>query len=187
MRPETRPAAIVATDRVSDVLARDESLIEVFVRHAPQFERLRNRTIRRVMARMVTIEQAARIGGVPAELLLRDLNDALDPRRAPAGARSVVVDDSSRAAPAVTGLPNGAPPGREIVEVDVREDLRAGREPFSRIMASVGALRPGQVICLRAIFEPVPLFAALARLALAYGGALLVHRAGLALGFGGSG
>lgn len=49
------------------------------------------------------------------------------------------------------------------VEVDVREDLRMGREPFSRIMAAVAELRPHEVLHVRAIFEPVPLFHALRR------------------------
>ena len=51
----------------------------------------------------------------------------------------------------------------QIVEVDVREELRAGREPFSLIMAARRQLPPGGVLRLRAIFEPVPLFGVLAR------------------------
>jgi uncharacterized protein (DUF2249 family) len=50
--------------------------------------------------------------------------------------------------------PIGAP---EVV-VDVREDLRAGREPFSRIMAAIAELPDDAVLHLRAIFEPAPLF-----------------------------
>lgn len=42
--------------------------------------------------------------------------------------------------------------------VDVREDLRAGREPFGRIMQAVTGLAPGQALLLYATFEPVPLF-----------------------------
>ena len=53
--------------------------------------------------------------------------------------------------------PSSAP----VVEVDVREDLRAGREPFGRIMSAVSALQDGDVLHLRATFEPVPLFAVL--------------------------
>ena len=55
------------------------------------------------------------------------------------------------------------PENAAVVELDVRDDLRSGREPFSRIMAAVSALRDGEVLCLRAIFEPVPLFRALAK------------------------
>jgi uncharacterized protein (DUF2249 family) len=43
------------------------------------------------------------------------------------------------------------------VELDVRDELRQGGEPFARIMAAVAALAPRQVLHLRAIFEPVPL------------------------------
>ena len=49
------------------------------------------------------------------------------------------------------------------VYLDVREDLREGREPFARIMAAVNALRPDGVLVLRAPFEPVPLYGVLAR------------------------
>jgi uncharacterized protein (DUF2249 family) len=47
---------------------------------------------------------------------------------------------------------------RCVVELDVREDLRVGREPFSRIMSAAAALRDDEVLLLRAIFEPAPLF-----------------------------
>ena len=50
------------------------------------------------------------------------------------------------------------PSDRQVVDVDVREDLRNGREPFSRIMTATRGLRDDQVMHLRAIFKPVPLF-----------------------------
>ncbi len=50
-----------------------------------------------------------------------------------------------------------------VVELDVRDDLRNGREPFARIMEAVGALKAGEVLHLRAIFEPVPLFTVLGK------------------------
>jgi hypothetical protein len=55
------------------------------------------------------------------------------------------------------------PASAPIVELDVREDLRSGREPFSRIMSTVSTLRDDEVLHLRAIFEPVPLFKALGK------------------------
>jgi uncharacterized protein (DUF2249 family) len=51
----------------------------------------------------------------------------------------------------------------QTVTLDVREDLRQGREPFSRIMQTVGRLQAGQALRLIAPFQPVPLFAVLAR------------------------
>jgi uncharacterized protein (DUF2249 family) len=46
-----------------------------------------------------------------------------------------------------------------VTEVDVRPDLRAGNEPFNRIMAAKAALPANGVLKLRAIFEPTPLYA----------------------------
>jgi uncharacterized protein (DUF2249 family) len=59
---------------------------------------------------------------------------------------------------ALDGLPETA-----RVHLDVREDLRAGREPFARIMKAVDALGPDGVLVLRAPFEPLPLYHVLAR------------------------
>ncbi len=42
--------------------------------------------------------------------------------------------------------------------VDVREDLRAGREPFPAIMSAAAQVQPGGAFALRAIFEPRPLY-----------------------------
>jgi uncharacterized protein (DUF2249 family) len=60
------------------------------------------------------------------------------------------------------------PADAPAVEVDVREDLRTGKEPFSRIMGAVEELRPDQVLRVRAIFEPVPLFRVLGKKGFAY-------------------
>lgn len=48
-----------------------------------------------------------------------------------------------------------------IITVDVREDLRAGREPFPRIMEAVGRLRDDEQLRIVAPFEPRPLIGVL--------------------------
>ena len=49
-----------------------------------------------------------------------------------------------------------------IITLDVREDLRAGREPFPRIMEAVDRLREGELLRVLAPFEPRPLIGVLA-------------------------
>jgi uncharacterized protein (DUF2249 family) len=46
---------------------------------------------------------------------------------------------------------------RTTIRLDVRDDIRSGREPFSKIMAAANSLRPGQKLLVVAPFEPVPL------------------------------
>ena len=150
---------VVAGDKVSDVLARDESLVEVFVRHAAHFEKLRNRALRRVMARLVTVEQAARIANVPSDQLVRDLNEALG-LGDPAGA---AADSAPRRPADRVDVPSRRPEKAPTIELDVRQDLRDGREPFSNIMSAVAKLKEGDVLLLRTIFEPAPLFDVLAK------------------------
>jgi hypothetical protein len=155
---------VARADRVSDVIARDESLVEVFVRHSSHFTKLRNRSMRRIMGRLVTIDDAAKIASVAPDVLVRDLNAALGILEPSTTIDSVAVQDTHAPGQDEHVHPSGAP----VVEVDVREDLRNGREPFSKIMAAVGALHDDEVLHLRAIFEPAPLFALMAKRGLSY-------------------
>jgi hypothetical protein len=54
-----------------------------------------------------------------------------------------------------------------IVEADVREELRAGREPFHLIMAARATVQPGGALVVRATFEPAPLYRVLGKLRVA--------------------
>jgi Uncharacterized conserved protein (DUF2249) len=54
------------------------------------------------------------------------------------------------------------------VELDVRDVLRAGGQPFDRIMAGVDALGPGEVLRARATFAPAPLMGLLSERGYAY-------------------
>jgi uncharacterized protein (DUF2249 family) len=153
---------ISRTDRVSTVIAGDESLIDVFVSLSPAFERLRVRGMRRVMARLVTVEQAARMAGVDVDELVSRLNahDAATPDAISRGKEGdgddMLTADAGPRPQALAAIPDD-----RIVMLDVRDELRAGREPFSRIMAALRTVPPGGAFSVRAIFEPVPLYAVL--------------------------
>ena len=49
-------------------------------------------------------------------------------------------------------------PMHNTFTIDVRDDIRNGREPFSTIMAAATALRSDEQLLVIAPFEPVPLF-----------------------------
>jgi len=54
-------------------------------------------------------------------------------------------------------------PSERLVDLDVREELRGGGEPFARIMTAVRELPQDGVLRLRAIFEPAPLYRVLGK------------------------
>ena len=49
------------------------------------------------------------------------------------------------------------------VTLDVRPEIREGRDPFTRIMATVDGLKGEEALRLLAPFEPVPLFRVMAK------------------------
>lgn len=156
---------IRADDRISTVLARDERLLDVLVATAPAFANLKNPLMRRTMAALVTVQQAAQIAGLDAAALVDRLNRALgDGDAAPARP----LPQKEIAAPTPLPPQLGATPPELLVDVDVREDLRAGREPFGRIMGAVRDLPPRHVLRVRAIFEPAPLYGVLAKKGLSH-------------------
>jgi uncharacterized protein (DUF2249 family) len=147
-------------DRVADVIAGDPRLIEAFIEAAPAFERLRNPAMRRIMARLVTVEQAARIAGIDPTGLVARLNQGSttvhpEPRVEMKDSLPVLNPEPAQERPAELA---DVDPAR-VVELDVRPDLRAGEEPFGKIMAARKGLADDGVLRLRAIFEPVPLYA----------------------------
>jgi uncharacterized protein (DUF2249 family) len=52
---------------------------------------------------------------------------------------------------------------KRTVTLDVREDIRNGREPFGKIMQTVAGLKDDEQLRLIAPFEPAPLYAVLAQ------------------------
>ncbi len=151
------------------MLARAPALLEVFLQTSPSFALLKNPAARRTMAKLVTIEQAARVAGVETQILLDRLNAALGENAAGSPPAAAGPGPSPRPASSTlfpaAGPPTGLidTPADRLSEVDVRDDLRAGREPFKTIMEAARALPAGHVMRLRAIFEPAPLYAVLAR------------------------
>lgn len=90
-RPEgARPSRIESRHVVADVLAWFPETEPVFERHG--FVALRQPMLRRTLARQVTLAQAARLGGVPEQALLDDLNASIAARQSPGvEARLVVI------------------------------------------------------------------------------------------------
>lgn len=160
---------IRSSDRISAVLARDERLVDVLVSASPTFAKLRNLALRRTFAHLVTVEQAAKIAGVDAAQLVARLNAVLG------DGHGAALEPLPAAEPAIAAaVPAPIPdhlrdlPPERWVDVDVREDLRAGREPFRQIMDAARSLGPEQVLRVRAIFEPAPLYAVLGKQGLAH-------------------
>jgi uncharacterized protein (DUF2249 family) len=164
MNINSRP--VRASDKLHSLFERDERLIDVVASHSPQLAKLRHSPMRRIMARVTTVEQAARLCHMPVDTLVRDLNHSIGIEMLPGDAAqpgavaNAHSGESSQSRPRSSST-SSAMSFDSVVDLDVREELRKGGEPFSTIMSAVAALREGQVLHLRAPFEPVPLLSVL--------------------------
>jgi len=141
--------------KISELLKAYPEMIEVLARYNKHFELLRRPTLRKLMTPLVTIEKAARTAQVDPNVMLAAIYRAIgEPVPSDLGGSTPASQPMN--APAPDEIRN-LPEERRVI-LDVREEVRAGEEPYHRIMKAVAALRTDQVLQLCNIFEPVPLY-----------------------------
>jgi hypothetical protein len=133
--------------KVGQLLDAYPELEAELVAIAPAFEKLRNPLLRRTVARLTSLRQAAQVGGVSLGAMIGRL------RRA-AGIAEEWRDDEG------TG-DAGRPGWLDLVEVvtthDARQEIEQGGHPLPGVMAALEALQPGQAHVLITPFVPAPL------------------------------
>lgn len=146
--------------KVSDLLTAYPQMIEVLARFNKHFELLRRPVLRKLMTPLVTIEKAARTAQVDPRKMLAEIYRAIGEPVPPEWETSGPTGEAPTV-PMPEELSN-LPDDQRLI-LDVREQVRAGEEPYHRIMQAVGALKGTQVLQLCNIFEPVPLYDVLAQ------------------------
>jgi hypothetical protein len=177
--PDPRPA-ITPETRVGELLAAYPALEDVLVSLAPAFANLRNPLLRRTVARVATLEQAARIGGLTVrELVLRlreaaGVADLAPGERASTDAdvRNSTTSDSAHpdaretsgpgiATQATAELPAWVSDSRVVAVLDADALLDRGEHPLGVVKRLLGTLDGSEAICIESSFLPAPLIDAL--------------------------
>lgn len=133
--------------KVGELLEAYPALEDVLIGIAPEFARLRNPLLRKTVAKITTLEQAAQVGGL-------GLGELINKLRAAAGQEGFTAGDPFAG--------QGERPAwvdqiTIVTTDDAREAIAAGEHPLPRVMAAVGALEPGQAHLLITPFIPAPL------------------------------
>jgi hypothetical protein len=149
---------------VKEALKINERMLGAFVWLAPEFERLRNPALRKVMAGRVNVEQAARIGRIPLSEALYVLNLAAGEDE------GVLTSELTGLQPEHFECREENPPRkpREILSlkdtdplvhfVDVMPQARRAEDPQPVIMRELNALGSAEeVLLVRHPFNPLPL------------------------------
>lgn len=150
--------------RIAGLLEAYPELEAVLMAQAPAFKALRNPVLRRTIARVTTIAQAARIGDVSARDLVRTLRIAVgqsvddgdeDPRAAPDGetraAGHACAHDRTRPATTLRSMPPGTP----VLDADAL--LESGIVPLAAILDAASSLAPAAELRVLVAFRPAPI------------------------------
>lgn len=138
---------ITPKTKVAELIEAYPQLEQTLIEYVPAFDKLRNPVLRRTVARITTLQQAATIGGVAVEGLINRLR------------REVGQDHFTGAAAAAytTERPAWFAESRVVAGLDARGMLAAGEQPVNQVIADLRALRQGDIYKLVAPFLPAPL------------------------------
>ncbi len=141
---------VTPATKIGPLLDVHPELEEVLVALSPEFQRLRLPLLRRTVARVATLEQAAKIGNVPVRDLVARLRQALG--QSSPEAEPVLAGDAE-ATPAPAWVADATP----AFTLSAEEILASGRTPVAVVSERLNAAAPGQVGLLVAPFHPAPL------------------------------
>lgn len=140
--------AFTAETIVADAIRVDPLVVDRLIALNPLFKKLNNPILRKTMARLVTLGEAAKVAGLPVVDILAAANNVTAPSPALA-----------TAPPPVDPLPDwfeAIDPTRSV-HLDVRPMLARGEEPLGDVMRTAAPIAVGHTLILDAPFDPAPL------------------------------
>lgn len=142
---------IEASTKVGALLDRYPELQDVLIEMAPPFKKLTNPILRRSIAKVASLRQAAAAGSLPVDELVNRL-------RAEVGQEPIVAADDGGSAAYFSDRPEWFDPAKVVATIDERQ--ASGSDPDRMTLATVAQkaapLRPGEILELVTTFLPAP-------------------------------
>lgn len=142
---------ITPETKVGELLEAYPQLEETLVATAPAFSRLKNPILRRTVARVATLAQAARVGGVEVRTLVGTLRQAAGLPGEPTAAEAAAAGEVLEAPPAWHDE------AKVAARIDADEVLAKGEHPLGAVQGAAAALPKGGELLLLSSFLPAPL------------------------------
>ncbi len=141
---------ITPQTKVAELLEAYPQLETTLIEIAAPFKKLRNPVLRRTVARVTSLAQAARVGNVSVTEMVQRL-------RREVGQPEFVAEDHE-----ASGAEPGEPPewfdkGAIEQTVDARPIIEKGEQPLGPVMGDLRKLPQGAIYELITPFEPAPL------------------------------
>jgi hypothetical protein len=140
---------ITPKTKIYDLLEAYPDLEDILISSAPEFKKLKNPVLRKTIARITSIGQAAAVGGL-------DVQDLVNRLREKAGQGSIdQLDDSG--VKYVTACPAWFKREAVVKTIDTNEMLNRGEHPVHVVLAAIKELGENEILEIIASFIPAPL------------------------------
>ncbi|MDC1106393.1 DUF1858 domain-containing protein [Prolixibacteraceae bacterium] len=140
---------ITPKTKVLDLINTYPDLEDVLIEVAPPFKKLKNPVLRKVIAKVTTLSQAAVIGGLKVEELILRL-------RKEVGQEQVVTVDMVTSN-LHTQRPEWYDSSAVKITINIRESLNQGEQPMHDILSLVRQLNEGEIVKVISPFVPAPI------------------------------
>lgn len=138
---------ITPKTKIFELLKSYPELENLLVSLAPAFEKLRNPFLRRTIARVTSLAQAAQVGSIPVADLVNRLREQ-------AGQPPLQIDSFADKA---DEPPLWFKTGTIVKSIDARPMLERGEYPMGLVLQEVERLQEGEILELITGFVPAPL------------------------------
>ena len=139
---------ITPRTKVYELLQAYPELEDLLIEMAPVFKKLKNPVLRRTIARVTTLQQAAQVGEIPVHSLVNTL-------------RQKVGQDSLEGLAAGSegqvAKPAWLKEEKIVKRLDARPVIEQGGHPLGEVLTGVGDMKPGEIFELVTPFMPAPL------------------------------
>lgn len=140
---------ITPKTKIAEILDAYPELEEVLIASAPQFKKLKNPVLRKTVAKITSIGQAAAIGGLKTEDLVNRLRKAV-------GQENLESYEDSRNK-YQTRKPDWFSQSDVSGRIDIRDMLHAGEQPVYEALSRLRQLKEKEILEIIAPFVPAPL------------------------------
>jgi len=140
--------AITPGTKVGELLHAYPELEQVLLDLSPAFAKLKNPVLRKTIARVATLQQAAMVGGLKTDLLITRLRQV-------AGQGETEFADAGDASS--LGIPDWYDRTRISVTFDATPMINGGESPMAEILSLARELEPGKLLELETPFYPAPI------------------------------
>jgi hypothetical protein len=140
---------ITPDTKVGALLERYPQLEELLIKIAPEFKKLRNPMLRKTIARVTSLRQAAAVAKFPLAELINKLRER-------AGIQEKFRTDEIQVSFS-KDAPSWFVPNKIVKSLDANNMLDKGEQPLTKVLADCKSLEHGEIYELIMPFLPIPL------------------------------